>query len=268
MRASHAIILLLLALCAFISPSCALRQNTNYQVIPEAPTYLLRSPNSHDTPFPQILRAYNGFVLGQPSLDLRPEMEIRVENAYYEKGFSRKGVKGFLGTEVARYEITPHGLHLLSAVPMTGRPASDLPVQNLISQRQASFHFYRLYFEILFDRKKDEHGSVLLAANSMRELNRLSVQLSDPEALCGKGSTHCIAFPEACSVSVAMHIVVNSQTQLTGWGSLLSSVVTQPPKHLAMKRIYRSHLTQVKMDPQDAIELGLPLLPGDHIDWN
>jgi hypothetical protein len=195
-------------------------------------------------------------------------MEIRIENAYYEEGFSRKGLKGFLGTEVAHYEITPNALHLLSVVPMGGRPAADPPVQSLISPAQTKFHYYRLYFEILFDREKDEHGSVLLAADSIDELNQLSAQLSEPETLCGKGSTHCTAFPEACSVSVEMRVIVNGQSQLTGWGSLLSSVVTHTPQHLEMKRLYGSRLTKVKIDSQDSIALSLPLLPGDQIDWN
>lgn len=245
-----------------------MRHGQAYQVVPRAPTYLLRSPNSQETPFPEVLRNYNGFERGQPSIDLRPEMEIRIENAYYEKGASRKGLAGFLGTEIARYKVAANGLRLLSVVPMTGRPESDLPVQQLISAEQMNFHYYRLYFEIVFDRKKDEHGSVLLAANSIDEMNRLSAQLSDPETVGSKGSPHCTAFPEACSVSVAMNIVVNGKSQLTDWGTLLSSVVTRPPQHLEVKRFYRGHLTNVKIDRQDAIELGLPLLPGDHIDWN
>jgi len=60
-------------------------------------------------------------------------MELRIENAYYQSGASRRGLDGYLGTEVARYAVNTHGLRLESAVPIQGRPASDPPVRSLIS---------------------------------------------------------------------------------------------------------------------------------------
>jgi hypothetical protein len=175
-------------------------------------------------------------------------MQIRIENAYYEKGYSRKGLNGYLGTEVARYEVKTAGMHLLSVEPMKGRPEADRPVQDLVSQDQLKFRYYRLYFEILFDRKTDAHGSVLLAANTIDELTQLSTQLANPETVCAAGSAHC-------------------KPRFVTWGSLLSSVVNHPPQQLEMQRIYRGRLTQVKLDPRDRTQLSLPLLPGDHIIW-
>jgi hypothetical protein len=238
-----------------------------YRVVPQTPVYLLRYPDSHEVPLADVLRDYNGFERGRASIDLRPKMQIRIENAYYEKGFSRKGLKGYLGTEVARYEVGHQGLHLLSFVPMKARPENDLPVQNLISAAQLRFPYYRLYFEILFNRKTDSHGSLLLAAESIAALDRLSGQLSDPEKLCRDSPGQCAIFPEACSVSVEMSIVVNQKTRLVNWGSLLSSVVNHPPQQLEVQRLYRGHLTPVKFDLNDPNELGLPLLPDDHVTW-
>ena len=247
-----------------MATSCRLHP---YQVIPRSPEYLLRSPNSHETPLRDVLLEYNGFVRGRHSIDLRPQMQIRIENAYYEKGYSRKGLNGYLGTEVARYEVKTAGMHLLSVDPMKERPEADRPVQDLVSQDQLKFRYYCLYFEILFDRKTDAHGSVLLAANTIDELTQLSTQLANPETVCVAGSAHCTIFPEACSVSVEMSIVVNGKPRFITWGSLLSSVVNHPPQRLEMQRIYRHRLTQVKLDPQDRNQLSLPLLPGDHIIW-
>jgi len=215
-----------------------------------------------------VLSEYNGFSRGGPSIDLRPQMQIRVENAYYEKGASRKGLKGYLGTEVARYEVGVDGLHFLSVVSMPGRPAYDLAVQELISPTQMKFPFYRLYFEILFNRTTDSHGSVLLGAQSVAALNQLSTELAaDPETACLKSSEQCAVFPEACSVSVEMNIVVNGKSQTTTWGSLLSSVVTAPPRQLKMHRLFGNRLVQVKLRLQDQNQLSLPLLPGDRIEW-
>lgn len=240
-----------------------------FQVLPSTPNYILRSPDRHDTQLPDVLRDYNGFEPGLSSMDLRPQMEIQIENAYYEKGASRKGLKGFLGTEIARYEITAAGLHLLTVKPMKERPAADLPVERLIAPAQMNLRYFRFYFEIVFARKNNEHGSVLLAANSLDELNQLSNRLAnDPEAVCGKSSAQCTAFPEACSVSIELKLVVNGKPQTAVWGSALSTIVTDHPTHVALKRLYGGRLTEVKLNPHDAYALRLPLVPGDQISWH
>ncbi len=244
------------------------RNSHAFEVLPSTPYYVLKSPDRQETPLPDVLRDYNGFEPGSGWIDLRPQMEVEVENAYYEKGASRRGLKGFLGTEVARYEVTSQGLRLLSARPMVERPAGDPSVQDLIAPDTASFRYYRLYFEIVFARKNNAHGSVLLAANSPEELGSLSVQMSHPETICTDDSIHCRVFPEACSVSVEIKIVVNAKPQLIVWGRVLSGVVTDHPAHVELKRLYRGHLTAIKLDPHDTNALRLPLLPGDQITWH
>jgi len=237
-------------------------------VVPRNPAYLLRSPDAREIPFPDLLRAYNGFEAGRGWVDLRPLMELRIENAYYEKGSSRRGLKGFLGTEVARYDVLSQGLRLLSVQPMKDRPPADTPVQDLIPASVTTSRQYRLYFEIVFHRANGSHGSVLLAAKSQPELEQLSTELEHPESLCFPGSTSCVAFPEACSVSVEMKIVVNGRTETLVWGSLLTSVVGDRPRHLALERLFAGRLIPVAIDFHDAAALKLPLLPGDRIIWN
>jgi len=248
--------------------SCALPHQTSFQIIPGPQTYSLRFPDKHQTQFPNILRDYNGFEPGESWVDLRPSMEVRIENAYYQPGVSRRGLDGFLGTEIARYAVDPDGLLLESILPMQGRPPSDPPVQNLISPAVAHARYYRLYFEILFNKTTNSHGSVLLAADSADQLDNLSEQLTHPEQVCGTASTHCTAFPEACSVSIEMHLVVNGKNDSRDWGSLLTSVVGRHPRHLELRRLYAGRLTRVKVDVADQAALRLPLLPGDHIVWN
>ena len=248
--------------------SCAeSRSARSFRVLPKVPNYVLQFPDTRETPFPDVLRAYNGFQPGQGWIDLRPLMELRIENAYYQNGASRHGLTGFLGTEVARYEILPQGLRLLSVQAMPNRPADQVTVQQLISRPELKFPYYRLYFEIVFARSDNAHGSVLLGAGSKEELDQLSAQLAQPEAVCHAASIHCTVFPEACSVSVEMRIVVNGQPQTVGWGSLLAGI-TNHPQHLQVKRLYAGRLTPLQINPRDPSALRLPLLPGDQIIWN
>ena len=131
--------------------ACVARlSRTYFEVLPNRPHYLLQAPDSRRTPFPEVLKAYNGFEAGRAWIDLEPWMELRVEDAYYEPGAPRTGLAGFLGTEVARYLVRPHGLALVSVHPMANRPNDQPPVQDLISSSKTKFSYYRLYYEIVF----------------------------------------------------------------------------------------------------------------------
>jgi hypothetical protein len=248
--------------------SCAARlSRMRFEVLPNSPHYLLQSPDSRPTPFPEVLKVYNGFEAGHAWIDLEPLMELRIENAYYEPGVPRSGLAGFLGTEVARYAVTPSGLNLLSIEPMKNRPNEDLPVQDVIAGMVMNFSHYRLYYEIVFARSDHSHGSVLLGADSQAEIDMLSAQLSHPEAVCSQTSAHCTVFPEACSVSVEMNVVISRKPTSVVWGSTLGSIAKQP-HHLEMKRLFARELRPVRINTNDPKSLLLPLLPGDQITWN
>ncbi len=237
-----------------------------FRVVPTSPVYLLRSPDATKIPFPDILQKFNGYQPGQNSIDLRPLMELRIENAYYEKGASRRGLQGFLGTELAQYEIEANGLKLLSFRPMQNRPDDEPAVQNLIREPMMKYRFYRFYFELVFAASGNSHGSALLGANSLDELNGLSSQITNAEAVCNSRSVHCTVFPEACSVSVEMRIVANGKPQTAVWGSLLQSVAEHPSR-LEVKRLYGGKLLPVHLDAHDPAALRLAFLPGDEISW-
>lgn len=252
-------------LTTLLLQSCA--RSHAFRVIPAKPAYLLRSPDAHLTPFPDILQKFNGFQPGLNSNDLRPLMELRIENAYYQPGASRRGLAGFLGTELARYEVKPNGLELLSFKSMKDRPPAEPPVQNLISESMMHYRFYRFYYEIVFAASGNSHGSALLGAASTAELDQLSAQITNAEAVCNATSVHCTVFPEACSVSVEMRIVVNGKPQTAVWGSTLESVADHPHE-LHMKRLYDGQLRPVRVDAHKPGSLRLPLLPGDEITSN
>jgi hypothetical protein len=251
----------------FLTACAARLSRTYFEVLPNSPNYLLQSPDSRRMPFPEVLKAYNNFEAGHAWIDLEPLMELRIENAYWAPGAPRSGLAGFLGTEVARYVVRFHGLALVSVHPMSNRPKDQIPVQDLIPNTETKFSHYRLYYEVVFSQRDHSHGSVLLDAESQAEIEALSAQLSHPEAVCSQRSTHCIVFPEACSVSVEMKVIVNGKPESVLWGSTLGSIAKQP-RHLEMKRLYAGELRPVRIDAKDPKSLLLPLLPGDRIAWN
>jgi hypothetical protein len=257
-----------LTVCVLVSASCGPRSK-GFRVVPATPNYLLHYPDSRQTAFPDVLRAYNGFQQGGAWVDLCPDMELRVEDAYYEPGMSRRGLAGFLGTEIAQYKVGWHGgLQLLSVRPMKDRPKDQPPVQALIPRSQEGHRYFRFYYEVFFRKTGDSRGSVLLSANTKNDINLLAADLmSDPDSVCRGRSAHCTVFPDACSVSIEMEIVVNGSPRNVIWRSVLSDVVDQP-HHVELFRIYNGRLTPVEFDANDAKAMQLPLLPGDHVRSN
>lgn len=239
-----------------------------FRVLPSDPQYLLQSPDQKETPFPGVLGAYTG--MGREWLDLRPQMRLRIENAYFREGAPRSGMHGFIGTEVADYRATANGklrlLSLESKVPQ--HPNDQPPVQELLPVSIAAYRFHRYFYQIGFNRSAGEiRGAVLLGARSSTEMAALSSRLlTDPDAVCGGKIRVCAIFPETCTVSIEMEIIVNGAPRTVRWGSLLSSVMVHP-RQVQMMRPYDGRLTPVKIDPRDPKTLQLPLLPGDHIDW-
>jgi hypothetical protein len=144
---------------------------------------------------------------GQGWLDLRPPMQLRVENAYYRERAPKRGLDGYLGTEIARYQVESNGtLHLLSAQPMKDRPHDQPPVERLMPSFIRHYRYHRFYFAIVFKRNAAGRGSVLLGANAIPELESLASQLlTEPDAVCNDRSSHCAVFPEACSVAVEVN---------------------------------------------------------------
>lgn len=260
---------LIAGICWLVLASCVPLFRPSFRVLPATPNYLLRSPDARETPLAETLRNYNGFVPGNEWIDLRPQMELRVENAYYQRGMPRRGLNGYLGTEIARYKLqSGGGLKLLSFRSMKERPPGDLPVQELINSREMNYRFYQFYYEIFFRKSKNTRGSVLLGADTHDTIDRLARELqNNPEGVCNESSANCTVFPEACSVSVEMEISVNGRQRTIAWGSVLSDVVKQP-HHIGFLRIYNGRVVPVKFRNTDAAALELPLLPGDQITWN
>jgi hypothetical protein len=261
-------LVLVLAIVPMFSVSCAARRAaTSFRVLPAKPDYLLRSPDSIDTPFPEVLSRYTN--VGPSWVELRPRIELRVENAYFREGAPKRGLANFLGTEIARYRMLPTGALEQIAVlsRLHQRPADQPPVQELLSQAQRRYPHHRLFYQIPMSKKSDVRSAVLLSAASLDELDRFTQQLtSEPESVCDGVSTHCTAFPEACTASLEIEIVVNGASRTVLWGSVLASVV-ENHRHVELFRPYIGRLAPVEIDLRDPEALHVPLLPGDRIKW-
>lgn len=202
-------------------------------------------------------------------VDLHPQMELRIENAYYKEGAVKRGLTGFLGTEIARYQVRSRGLRLMAVeAVLPQRPRDQLPVQQLLPVAEMRFRYYRFFYAVVFSKRREEGGAVLLGARSADELDRLGARLiSEPDSICNAESTHCTVFPAACTVSVEIEIVVNGAPRTIPWGSLLASIGPKPDHFELLRRSAGGPAAPVTIDLSDPRALRLPLMPGDQLKW-
>jgi|SRR5579871_1788478 len=202
-------------------------------------------------------------------VDLRPQMELRVENAYYKEGALKRGLAGFLGTEIARYQVRRAGLRLMAVeAVLTQRPRDQLPVQQLLPTSKMRYRYYRFFYAVVFSKRREEGGAVLLGARSTDELGRLGARLlSDPESICTNQSNQCTVFPPACTVALEIEIVVNGAPRTVSWGSLLATLEPKPEHFELLRRSASGLDTPLEIDFNDPRALRTPLMPGDQINW-
>jgi len=258
----------IVALACALTISCAARRTgTAFRVLPGQPDYLLRSPDSKETPFPEVLNRYTN--AGPGWVELRPLTELRVENAYFREGAPKHGLANFLGTEIARYQVLATGGLKEASVEsrVEQRPADQPPVQQLLNELQRLYHIHRFFYQVLLNKKSDVRSAVLLGAESADEMERLTTQLlTEPGSVCGDGLTQCTIFPEACTVSLEIEVMVNGDPRTVLWGSTLAEFA-ESHRHAALFRRYQDGLAPVEIDVRDREALRVPLLPGDVVKW-
>jgi len=255
-----------LACVLLFSASCATRRAaTAFRVLPARPDYLLRSPDSKDTPFPEILGQYTN--VGPGWVELRPGIGLRVENAYFREGAPKHGLANFLGTEIVTYRVLPSGVLEQTAFEsrLERRPSDQPPAQQLLSESQKLYRLQRLFYQVVLNKRTDTHNAVLLSASSVDELDLLTNQLmSEPQSVCGSASPHCTVFPEACTASLEIDITVDGARRTVPLSTVLADV-TKSCRHVGLNRQYLGGLVPVRLDPRDLDALRVPLLPEDRV---
>jgi hypothetical protein len=257
-----------------IPVSCAthgVRPLGPFQVVRATPEYLLRAPDASTTPFPELLDQYRNRGAGW--VDLKPQMELHLEAAYYREGSPKRTIADYLGTETARFQVRPNGQLGLTSTQsgLKESRGKQIPARQLVRTSQRSYRHGRFFYAVGLNRKGQTRGAVLLGAGSAAELDRLTKQLlTNSESVCGGASTHCTVFPETCTASIDIGIVVNGVPRSVTWGNLLESVAPRPlpnPSRIEMLRLDAGNAVPVEIDAADPAALKLPLLPGDRITW-
>jgi len=203
-------------------------------------------------------------------VDLIPDMQLRVENAYFKTGSARVGIADYMGTEVARFQVARNrGLRPTepqSTLPQ--RPAEQPAALALIPNPQRRHRQYSFYYAVVFTRKGSTSGSVLLGADSPAQMDRLSADLlASPDSVCTADSTQCTVFPSTCTASIEMPVIVNGVTQQIAWRTQLFTL-TRGAKQIELIRRVDGRAKSTMIDPNDSQAMRTQLMPADRVNWN
>jgi hypothetical protein len=202
-------------------------------------------------------------------------MEFRIEGAYYREGSPRRSSADYLGIETAVYEVRPNGTLRLGSVnsfldqPSGKQQPRDQPaVQLLVRPRNLTWRYHRLFFQVVMSRTGTIRPAVLIGSRSIAELDNFTKRFLEGQySVCDPGSNRCNAFPEWCTASLAIGIVVNGTARKVVWGSTLGSVAPHPSR-VELLRVSNGRLAPVRIDATDPEALRLPLMHGDQVSWN
>lgn len=247
--------------------SCGQRRRPEFfQVRPGQPSYFIRSPDRTEVSFPETVGAYGDRSAGWVALGQR--MVLKIEIAYFKDGSPKRDITSFLGTEIQTIKASPNGqLRPSELRPLASRPQNQPSVSTLLPLRQLRLRVHRFFFQVAMHPTTGKAGAVLLSAGSRDEIERLSAgMIQNPGDVCGNGRPNCTAFPDGCSVSLGMEVMVNHAPKTILWGSSLASVVGQRIG-FTIHRLHAGRLYPIVMDAADRETLRLPLLPGDSVAW-
>ena len=203
-------------------------------------------------------------------VDLIPDMQLRLENAYFKTGSQRVGIADYLGTEIARFQVARNrGLRPTDPQnTLPQRPPEQPAAQALIADPQRRHRQYRFYYAVVFTRKGSTSGSVLLGADSPAQLDRLSADLlASPDSVCTPESTQCTVFPTTCTASIEMPVVVNGVMQQIAWRTQLFTI-TRGAKQIELIRRVDGRAKSTPIDPNDGQATRTQLMPGDRVNWD
>jgi hypothetical protein len=208
-------------------------------------------------------------------VDLLPGMEFRIEGAYYREGSPRRNSTDYLGNQTATYEVRPNGTLRLGSVtsfldqqPEKQQPRDQPAVQLLVRAGNLNWRYHRVFFQVVMSRTGAIRPAVLIGARSVADLDNLTKRFMEGQySVCGPVSDRCNAFPEWCTASLAIGIVVNGTARKVVWGSTLGSVA-QHPRHVVLLRVGNGRFAPVPIDDADPEALRLPLMHGDQVTWN
>jgi hypothetical protein len=243
----------------------------------QARDYILQSVPTR--PHDSLLNAY-GYRIERSGVNLRPNLRLKVERAYFRSGEGGDSVKNYLGVSNVQFDVTSdtedtvrfQQLHAIQYSPdslsQTDHEGSrDLAILNLKPLKHYRVLFYT--HQVPTDRN---FSAALIGANETATLDSFERAMrADPDAACtspNHDGVECFEFRGFVTVSVQIPIDLNGKPQFIDWGTKVKAVVpVKAQKSFKIQRQFAGSYYDLKFRPGDDSILDLTLVGGDRLTW-
>jgi hypothetical protein len=243
----------------------------------QARDYILQSVPTR--PHDSLLNAY-GYRIERSGANLKPNLRLKVERAYFRSGEGGDSVKNYLGVSDVQFDVTSDAdeiLHFQQLHAIQYSPDSlaqsdhegsrDLAILNLNPQRHYRVLFYT--HQVPTDRN---FSAALIGANDTAHLDSFEQVIraasdADCSALNHDG-IECFEFRGFVTVSIQIPIELKGKTQFVDWGTTVKAVVpAKAQKSLKLQRRFANSYFPVNFNRRDPSILDLTLVGNDHLSW-
>ena len=230
-------------------------------------------------PSDSLFNAY-GYRIERSAVNLKFDLRLKIERAYFRGGSGGDSVKNYLGISDALFDVTTDdegSLRFRQAHSIQYSPASladsnnegsrDLAILDLKPQGHYRLLFYT--HQVPTDRN---FSAALIGAQDLALLDQFEQAMrADSGASCST-STHedvqCLEFRGFVTVSVQIPVELNEKPQFVDWGTKVKSLVpAKAQKHLKIQRQFQNSYFPIQFDRADPSILDLTLVGADRLSW-
>jgi hypothetical protein len=243
----------------------------------QARDYILQ--NVPTRPSDSLFNAY-GYRIERSGVNLKPNLRLKVERAYFRSGEGEDSVKNYLGVSDLLFDVNSDAdgaLRFHQVRPIQYSPDSlaqtdqegsrDLAILNLKSQKH-----YRVLFYTHQVPTDQNFSAAIVGANDTARLDSFEQTMrADPNASCSS-SAHddvaCFEFRGFVTVSIQIPIDLNGKPQFVDWATKVKGVVpTKSRKSLKIQRRFADSYYDLKFNRADDAILDLTLVGADRLTW-
>jgi hypothetical protein len=229
-----------------------------------------------------LLNAYN-YRGGRSSIDLKPDIRLKIERAYFageESIEAQSAAKNFKGLSRSYFDVKSDGAGRISFARIGAikfSPASlahtdeqgkrDLAVGSL--GPQSCYHLFFYSYLVPAHRKR---SATIIGGASESQLEAVETKLrANPEQDCEEaaaGSTiSCFEFQGFVTVSAEVSVSVNGKMDFLEWGADVRNVLPDSSslQSLRMQRKFNGGYADLIFDPKRDDILSLVLVGGDRL---
>jgi hypothetical protein len=234
-------------------------------------------------PSESLFNAY-GYRVGRGGLDLKPDMRLKIERAYFraaKNGEEEHSTKNLIGVSTIYMDVklaSDNRIQFRRAGKARYSPASlardakddhrDLALVDL----PRNFHDRLLFYTYLVP-KEHALSAAVIGAGSSGQLDQLDRELhTQTEKGCANAAAvrgaSCFGFDGFVTLSAQIKVELNGERKFIDWGARIKDIVpANSVKSLRIQRQYMDAYYDVHFDSADSNVLSLALVGGDRLTW-